>query len=159
MSSPSSKAAIEQGVAAPVDAQAADDLTIPVLEEVLQVGVRRVDTERGVRVHTTVTERQEPLDVLLRSEQVDVVRVPVDRIVAADEAPVSRQEGATLIVPILEEVLVVEKRVRIKEEVRITRTEREHHHVASVALRSEQVSIERIGEGGDAARTPDASLE
>ena len=137
-----------------------DSVIIPVLEENLDVGVRRVDTGRGVRVRTTVTQREEPLDVLLQVDEVEVLRVPVDRIVAADQAPASRQEGNTLVVPILEEILVVEKRVRIKEEVRITRRSREQHHVASVPLKSEHVSIERIEEGGDpAARARGGSPE
>lgn len=144
MSMPPAKSALDAIAPAPEAG-----MTIPVLEETVQVGVRRVDTGRGVRVHTTVTERQEPVDLLLRSEDVVVERVPIDRIVAADHAPVSRQEGDTLIVPILEEILVVEKRVRIKEEVRITRSESAHRHSASVALKSEQVSIERFDEAGD----------
>jgi stress response protein YsnF len=72
----------------------------------------------------------------------------VDRIVPLDAAPSTRYEGDTLVVPVLEEVLVVERRVRIKEEIRITRTRREEHHAETVMLKSEQVSVERFDEAG-----------
>ena len=55
-----------------------------------------------------------------------------------------RQEGDTLIVPVLEEVLVVEKRLLLKEEVRITRTRTEVHSPQAVTLRSEEAVIEEI---------------
>ncbi|GAA5231440.1 hypothetical protein GCM10025794_34850 [Massilia kyonggiensis] len=55
--------------------------------------------------------------------------------------------------PILEEVLVVERRLRIKEELHITRTRREEHHVDTVMLKSEQVSVERFDEHGDDSPT------
>jgi len=72
----------------------------------------------------------------------------VDRIVAAGDAPQTRYEGDTLVVPVLEEVLVVERRVRIKEELHITRVRREERHLETVMLKSEQVSVERFGEPG-----------
>jgi len=53
-----------------------------------------------------------------------------------------------MFVPILEEVLVVERRVRIKEELHITRIQREETHREAVVLKAEQVSIERFDESG-----------
>jgi stress response protein YsnF len=79
----------------------------------------------------------------------EVRRIPVDRIVTHDQAPTTRYEGETLVVPILEEVLVVERRLRIKEELRITRTRREERHAETVMLKAEQVSVERFDEPGD----------
>ena len=121
-------------------------IVVPVVQEQLQLGVRTVDTGRGVRIHKTVTEHAHPVDQALLRESVDVTRVAIDRIVPLSEAPVTRQEGDTLIVPILEEVLVVEKRVRIKEEVRITRTARWEQVSDTIILRSEHVSVERFDE-------------
>lgn len=121
-------------------------IVVPVVQEELQPGVRTVDTGRGVRVHKTVSERAHPIDQALLRDSVNVTRVPVDRIVPLSDAPVTRQEGDTLIVPILEEVLVVEKRIRIKEEVRITRTAHQEQVSDTVILRSEHVSVERFDE-------------
>jgi stress response protein YsnF len=126
-----------------------DKLVVPVIREEVQVDKRIVDTGRGVRIHKTVAELPCHIDERLLRDEVEVSHVPVDRIVPLDAAPATRYEGETLVVPILEEVLVVERRVRIKEELRITRTRREEHHAETVMLKSEQVSVERFEEAGD----------
>jgi stress response protein YsnF len=126
-----------------------DALKVPVFREEVQVDKRSVDTGRGVRIHKTVAEHPCHIDERLLRDEVEVSHVPVDRIVPLDAAPATRYEGETLVVPILEEVLVVERRVRIKEELRITRTRREEHHAETVMLKAEQVSVERFDEAGD----------
>ncbi|MGO4476276.1 YsnF/AvaK domain-containing protein [Massilia sp. 2TAF26] len=126
-----------------------EPLKVPVVREEVQVDKRVVDTGRGVRIHKTVAELPCHIDERLTRDEVEISHVPVDRIVPLDAAPATRYEGDTLVVPILEEVLVVERRVRIKEEVRITRTRREEHHAETVMLKSEQVSVERFDEAGD----------
>lgn len=126
-----------------------EPLKVPVVREEVQVDKRVVDTGRGVRIHKTVAEHPCHIDERLTRDEVEISHVPVDRIVPLDAAPATRYEGDTLVVPILEEVLVVERRVRIKEEVRITRTRREEHHAETVMLKSEQVSVERFDEAGD----------
>lgn len=125
-----------------------DLLTIPVVAEQLAVGTRTVDTGRGVRIHKTVIEQPVTIDERLVRDEVEIKHVAVDRIVALEEAPTTRHEGDTMIVPILEEVLVVERRVRIKEELHITRIQREETHREAVVLKTEQVSIERFDESG-----------
>jgi len=124
-------------------------LRIPVVAEQLAVGTRSVDTGRGVRVHKTVVEQPVTIDERLGRDEVEVRHVAVDRIVALEEAPTTRHDGDTLVVPILEEVLVVERRIRIKEELHITRIRREDHHQQEVVLKAEQVSVERFDESGN----------
>jgi stress response protein YsnF len=126
---------------------------VPVYQEEAWVEKRIVDTGRGVRIHKTVAEHPCRIDERLLRDEVEVSHVPVDRIVPLDQAPATRYEGDTLVVPILEEVLVVERRLRIKEELRITRTRREEHHAETVLLKSEQVSVERFDEAGDSPTT------
>ena len=128
-------------------------IVIPVLREDVHVSVRQVDTGRGVRVHKTVSEQAHKIDETLMRDAVNVRRVPVDKIVSLTEAPVARQEGDTLIVPILEEVLVVEKRLRIKEEIHITRSARAEPYSDTVMLRTEEVFIERFDEVSEPAVT------
>jgi len=115
---------------------------IQVVEETIRVEKRLVESGRVV-VHKTVTERDEVVEILLRQQDLVVERVPIGLVVL--EAPQSRQEGDTLIVPILEEVLVVEKRLVLKEELHIRKqsSERMEHH--TVRLRSEHVEIEQTG--------------
>jgi stress response protein YsnF len=133
-----------------------DPIRVPVYQEEAQVDKRIVDTGRGVRIHKIVAEHLYQIDETLTHDELQVSHVPVDRIVALDQAPATRYEGDTLVVPVLEEVLVVERRLRIKEEVRITRIRREERHADTVVLKSEQVSVERFDEAGDA---PSTSLE
>jgi len=120
---------------------ASEETVIPVLQEEVQVDKRKVETAK-VRIKTTVEERQETIDLPLLHEEVEVRRVPINRPV---DGPVAmRQEGDTLIVPLLEEVLVVQKQLLLKEEVHISKKRTDQHHPEQVTLRSEQVSVERI---------------
>ena len=114
---------------------------IPVVAEELQVGRRSIETGR-VRVTKLVQEHQEVVDEPVLAEEVHVERVPVNRVV--ESAPQPRQEGDTLVFPVLEEVLVVERRLMLKEEVRITKRVTESREPQTVTLRSENVKIERI---------------
>jgi uncharacterized protein (TIGR02271 family) len=125
----------------------ADSVVVPVMEEELRVGKRVVETGR-VRIHKTVHEHEEVVDEPLMREEYDVERVPVDEFVDAPVGP--RHEGETLIVPVLEEVLVVEKRLVVREELRITRRRTEEHKPQRVKLLSEEISVERTDT--DAAR-------
>ncbi len=115
---------------------------IPVVEETLRVEKREYESGR-VLVHKTVTERDEVAEVLLRQQDLIVERVPVGR--AVSEAPQTRQDGDTLIVPILEEVLVVEKRLFLKEELHIRKHSSERTEQHKVRLRTEHVEIEQTG--------------
>jgi stress response protein YsnF len=77
---------------------------------------------------------------------VDVQRVRVDRPI--DHVPPVRVEGDTTIVPVVEEVLVVEKRLILREEVRLTARRSEHHNPKVEKLRSEEVIVERVEQPG-----------
>jgi uncharacterized protein (TIGR02271 family) len=133
-------------------ADGVSSLAVPVHQEQLHVGIRTVDTGRGVRVHKTVAEHEQRIEETLMHDEIDVRHVPIDKIVALSEAPASRYEGDTFIVPILEEVLVVEKRLRIKEEIHITRSQRPQRFSETVPVKSETVSVERFDDGADVRR-------
>ena len=121
-----------------------EDLRIPVVEEQLTVGTRVVETGRGVRIHKTISEQPVVIDERLARDEMEIERVPVDRIVALEDKPATRYEGDTLVVPVFEEVLVVERRLRIKEELRITRIRHEERYQDTVSLKAEQVEVERF---------------
>jgi stress response protein YsnF len=73
---------------------------------------------------------------------VHVKRVPVGRVV---DGPVPvRHVGNTMIVSLLEEVLVVEKRLMLKEELHITKEEVETYRPQRVRLRTEEAFVERV---------------
>ncbi len=116
-------------------------LVLPVMEETLAVDTRPVETGR-VRIHKTVQAREVLVDEPLLREEVTIERVPVNRVV---EGPIPvRSEGDTLIVSVLEEVLVVETRLLLTAELRITRRQTETHRPVPVTVRREDVTVERV---------------
>jgi uncharacterized protein (TIGR02271 family) len=115
---------------------------IPVIEEVLDVQKRRVETG-GVRINKKVREREERIDEPVWQEEVDVRRVAINRVVDGP-APESRVEGDVMIVPVLEEVAVVRKQLVLKEELHITRRRVAERDSRTVTLRREEVAVERI---------------
>lgn len=116
-------------------------LVIPVMTEELDIQKRKVETGR-IRITKVVHEREELVNEQLFREEVIVERVPVNRLV--DEPIPLRYEGDTMIVPLLEEVAVVEKRLMLKEELRITRRQVEGHTPLPVILRREEATVEHI---------------
>jgi len=122
-----------------------EDQVVPLYEETASVEKRRVERGR-VRVTTTVTEHEEVVRQALEQEDVEVVRVPVDREV--DVRPEIRQDGDTTIIPLVEEVLVVERRLVLREEIHIRKTTRTIETEQPVTLRSEDAFIERIEQPG-----------
>jgi stress response protein YsnF len=119
--------------------------SIPVVEEELTVDRREVETGR-VRVRTIPEERTVVASERLLRTDVVVEHVPVDREI--DQAPPVREEGETIIVPVIEERLV--KRLFLVEEVRLTRRASTEQFDQPVQLRSQRVSIEREQSGGGA---------
>jgi len=136
-----------------VEVAAGEEMTIPVLREEVVIQTRQVQSG-GVRVHKLVNERTETVEQPTMRDQVEVERVSIGRVVNAEAMPHARQEGDTLIIPILEEMLVVEKRIVLKEEVRITKRRTEEVEQVQVVLREEQVQIEQIQDGRGTFDTP-----
>jgi uncharacterized protein (TIGR02271 family) len=114
---------------------------IPLAEEELSVEKRQVETAK-VRVRTETQFVEEHVSVDLRESHVDVTRVPVGRTV--EQPPAVREEGDVLIVPVLEEVLVVEKRLVLKEELHITRRATSTPTELPVVLRKQRAVVDRL---------------
>jgi uncharacterized protein (TIGR02271 family) len=116
-------------------------VVVPVIQEQMNVGKRTVESGR-VRVGKVVREIEETIDQPLAREEVTVERVPVGKIVDGPQQP--RQDDDNWIIPIVEEVLVVEKRLLLKEELHVRkRTVQERHH-QRVTLQQEEAVIERL---------------
>jgi uncharacterized protein (TIGR02271 family) len=114
---------------------------LPAIEERLEVGKKPVETGR-VLIHKHVTSTESTVDEPLLRDNYDVQHVPVNRII--DSPPEIRHEGDTTIIPVLEEVLVVEKRLILREELHIVRRREEHRDPQKVTLRKENVEVERV---------------
>ena len=117
--------------------------SLPLIEESLHVEKTAVD-RGGVRVTKRVESREELVDALLRSEHVEIERRHVNTAIADGDIPGVRQEGDTLIVPVIEEMLITVKRLVLVEEVRITRTQTTRSEPQSHTLRKEHIEIERL---------------
>lgn len=116
--------------------------TIPVAREELRIEKRQHVSERVV-VQIVPRTRRELIDIPLAEENVEVERVAVNRYV---EGPVPvREEGDVTIIPVLEEVLVIEKRLRVKEEIRLIRRKSVRREPREVELRTEEVRVFQPG--------------
>jgi len=123
------------------DSVNSERLVVPILNEELKVSREKVVTG-GVRVHKTVQERTETVDQPTFEEKIEVERVTVNQFV--DAPPPVRYEGDVMIMPLLEEVLVVEKRLVLREEVRISKHSETVNKPQQIVLRRENATVERI---------------
>jgi stress response protein YsnF len=135
---------------------AADTEVIPLAEDEVRVSTRDVVTGR-VRVRTVTDTVEETVGQELQGVRAEVERVPVDRLLdPGAPSPQPRVEGGVTVVPIVEEVLVVEKRLLLKEEVRITLRDTTEYVEVPVQLRRQRAVVERSdGPGEPAPDRPD----
>jgi uncharacterized protein (TIGR02271 family) len=132
--------------AGPVNtASTGEEVVVPVIEEELAVGVRPVETGR-VRVNKRVHEVAEDVETLLQRDEVDVERVPVNEYVT-DTVPIEYADDR-VVIPIYEEVVVVEKRLLLKEKLVVTRRQVQERAVQPVNRRVEEAIVERLPAGG-----------
>jgi uncharacterized protein (TIGR02271 family) len=129
------------------DLRAGDEpASVELVEEQLAVTKREVEHGR-VAVHVHVDEREELAEAVLRHEHLAVERVPVGRVVT--ERPPVREEDGVLVVPVLEERLVVRTELVLKEELRIVRESRNERFRQLVRLRAERAEVSRADPGAD----------
>jgi uncharacterized protein (TIGR02271 family) len=123
-------------------------VTFPLIVETARIDKRAVETGR-VRVSTRTETVDEVLRETLRSDMFGVSRVPINRTLAEGEMPpVVREENGVTIIPVLEEILVVEKRLVLKEEVHIRQTTSGEAVEVPVTLRRQHAVVERLSEDG-----------
>jgi uncharacterized protein (TIGR02271 family) len=141
------------------------DAVLPVIQEQIMVGKRMVETAT-VEVKKTVTEGPEPVHVVVAHDETSVERVPVNRFV--DKTPEIRYDGDTMIIPVMKEVAVVEKKLMLVEELHVTKravqtqeteyitVRREHLEVKRTPIDEGQAAVSHLSHGsGKAAPKPD----
>ncbi len=114
---------------------------IRLLAEELAVTRERVETGR-VRVQVVTHAHEEHVDVPLAQDSVAVERVAIGRLI--DVIPSIRQEGDTIIVPVVHEVLVLERRLILQEEVHVRRVNTAGWHQERVTLHRQEAVVTRI---------------
>ena len=127
-----------------------ENISVPVIEEELEVGKRRVEGDR-VSVRSVARERTELVEQPLESMEVEIERIAIDREI--DTAPDIRNDGDTMIIPVVEERLVVEKRLFLREEIHVHRRRVVTQFRQNVTLRSQEVVVERRDAAADRDRT------
>lgn len=115
-------------------------IRIPRIEEQVAISTQTLETGR-VTLTKTVHETQETVTVPLLQEQYIVERATINQYVV--EPPAPRQEGDTIIYPVLKEILVIQKRLLLVEEVRVTRQQTQIQETQTVQLRREDITVER----------------
>lgn len=118
-----------------------DDIRLPVIEEEAHVLKRATEIEH-VTVRTVPEQEQIVVRDEVRREHVEIKRVAVEREV--DRAPDVREEDGVTIIPVLEERLVVEKRLFLVEEIHVSRSTLAEAVELPTTLRRTRVDVDRI---------------
>ena len=118
------------------------ETVIPLYRETLSLGKRQVERGR-VRVDVRVEERERTFKQVLERHDVEVEHVPVNRVV--ESVPETRQEGDVLIIPIVEEEVVLVRRLVLREELHVRRQAKRRTEQFTVTLRSERAEVTRDG--------------
>jgi stress response protein YsnF len=116
------------------------------------VSVERRKVERNVRVHVHTISHDHLVDEALARETIEIEHVAIGR--AVDAAPPVREEGDVTVISVVEEVLVVERRLILKEELRLRRVRTTEQHRETVTLHEQQAVIERAEPGASLSALP-----
>jgi len=115
--------------------------SIPVVQEKVDIG--KTVIEKGkVKISKTVKEESEVINLPTKTEQVHIERVRVNKIIETAPDAV-RYEGNTMIIPVLQEITVTEKKLLLIEEIHVTKTSVSTEEAREITLRKEEIKIER----------------
>ena len=112
---------------------------LPVFEEQLVICKTEIETGK-VHIRKRVSEEVVSVNLPVKQEHYEVERRAVNKGLLK-EYPAVRHEGETIIIPVVREVLVVEKRYEIVEEVHILKTVSEIPHLHEITLKKESVDV------------------
>ncbi|MDB5204942.1 MAG: hypothetical protein JWR72_17 [Flavisolibacter sp.] len=114
---------------------------LPVIEEHVVITKEVVETGK-VFIRKRVTEEETSINIPLIQEGYQVERLPGKKELFKEHPPI-RHEGDNMIIPVVREVLVVEKRYEVLEEVHVIKTKTEIPHLQQITLLKEEVQVER----------------
>lgn len=114
---------------------------IPVLQEEVKVTKKIIETAR-VHLSKTITEATESFDIPIAEEEIVVKRVPKNEWIDSMPAA-SRYEGDVMIIPVLKEVAVLEKRLMLVEEIHVSKLKTERIETHKAVVRKEEVNVTR----------------
>jgi uncharacterized protein (TIGR02271 family) len=114
---------------------------LPVIEEHMVVTREVVETGK-VTIQKRVTEEEASINIPLIQEGYQIERMPGHKELFA-KYPSVRYEGEDMIIPVVREVVVVEKRYEVMEELRVVKTKTEVPYLQQITLLKENVEIKR----------------
>jgi len=114
---------------------------VPVIEEEMKIGKRTVESGR-VQIIKHIEQREQLVDQSLLKDEVVIKRVPVNKVI--DRVASVRKVGDALVIPVMEEVLVVEKKLVLREELHVRRKQSQTRRPQCITLRAERAEIKRI---------------
>jgi len=117
-----------------------DETIVPLHTQELSID-RRSAVVGTVRLQIHTETRDIAVDEPTATFRVDVKHVPIGR--AVSETPPVRQDGDVTIIPVMEEIVVIERRLILKEEIHLRRVRTTDHLRETVAVREQHASIER----------------
>jgi stress response protein YsnF len=122
-----------------------EQYVVPVINEEVHADAIPVQTG-GVRVTKHVDGHDEIIEQELRRGRVEIKHVKTDRVV--DGPQQVQRMGNTLVIPVVSEVLRVEKQWVVTEEIHITQIEERETVQQTVRVNEEQAHVERLDEQG-----------
>jgi len=120
------------------------DGTIPVVEEHLRVGKEIVEKDH-IRITKSVDNVSEEVPLTVSETAYHIERLTKNQVLSAPP-PAVRYEGETMILSVIEEEIVVTKRLKLTEEVRITPVSSQQTDTQQISLRKERVDVERTSD-------------
>ena len=120
--------------------EGADSQRLSLHEEEVSILRRRVNTT-NVKVATQTYQRDVLVEEDLAHDRVEIKRVPIDRVVDAPVPP--RIVDDTTIFSVVEEIVVIERRLVLKEEIHVRRVQETERMVEVVSVRRQEATVTR----------------
>jgi uncharacterized protein (TIGR02271 family) len=121
--------------------EVADEAVLRLLVEELSIDRRKIETGR-LRVRRVTHERVEDVEMDLERVEAEFERIPVGAIV--EERPQVRETEDAIVIPVVEEIVVVERRLLLKEEIHVRKKRKVERIREQVTLRAQEAEIVRV---------------
>jgi uncharacterized protein (TIGR02271 family) len=113
---------------------------IPLVAESVSIERQQIEGDT-IRLTVKTKTHEHLVDEPLTQQRVEMERIPIGRTI--DVAPPVRTEGDTIIIPVVEEIVIVERRLVLKEEIILRRIQTSTRHRENVTVREQEAVIER----------------
>jgi len=120
--------------------QARSENTVPLAEERVELGTKKVVDRRG-RITRSTRADEKLLETELTHQDAVIKRVLKNEAVKPGNIPQIRQEGDVTIIPVFEERVEIVKYYVLTEEVHVIKNLRKETHQENITLRSQEINI------------------